>query len=133
MNKKNIDVSVVIPISERHDDIKKLYSIYADELKSLNKSHEFIFIIDGEFPEAYRDLLELKKDGHPLRIIKFTRNFGESSALTEGFSQANGDAILTLASYIQVEPRELEKLFSAFEEGYELVDVSDKVPWKTLR
>jgi len=121
MGTKNIDVSVVIPISERHDDIKKLYSIYADELGNLDKSYEFIFIIDGEFPEAYQELIGLKNDGHPIRIIKFTKNFGESSALTEGFRQARGEAILTLASYIQVEPKELEKLFLAYDEGYELV------------
>ncbi len=121
MNNTQIDVSVVVPISERHDDLIKLYKIYSDELNNLMKTHEFIFIIDGDFTKAYRDLLELKRNGNNIRIIKFTKNFGESSALTEGFKQVRGNVILTMASYIQVEPSELKKLFDAYEDGFELV------------
>ena len=43
------DISVVIPISERHDDIRKLYNIYARELTNLGKSFEFIFITYIEY------------------------------------------------------------------------------------
>ena len=121
MNNTQIDVSVVVPISERHDDLIKLYKIYSDELNNLMKTHEFIFIIDGDFTKAYRDLLELKRNGNNIRIVKFTKNFGESSALTEGFKQVRGNVILTMASYIQVEPSEIKKLFDAYEDGFELV------------
>jgi glycosyltransferase involved in cell wall biosynthesis len=121
MCRDNIAVSVVVPISERHDDIKELYRIYSDVLKDLQKGFEFIFVVDGDFPEALHDLIDLKNEGNPIRIIKFTRSFGESLALTEGFKQAKFDVILTLASYIQIEPEELGKLFDAYEEGYDLV------------
>ncbi len=121
MNKKSPEVSVVVPISERHDNIKKLYHLYADELKFLKKEFEFIFIVDGDFPEAYNDLLELKNGENPISITKFAKGFGESSALMEGFRQAAGDKILTLASYIQIDPKDLRKVFDAFDEGADLV------------
>jgi hypothetical protein len=85
MNDKNPEVSVVVPISERHDDMRKLYTLYADELKNMGKDFEFIFIVDGDFLDAYKDLQELKNGGDPIRIIKFAKNFGESAALMEGF------------------------------------------------
>jgi glycosyltransferase involved in cell wall biosynthesis len=115
------EVSVVVPISERHDDLKKLYHMYADELKGLKKHFEFIFIVDGSFNDAYKDLLELKNRGNPIRIVKFTKHFGESAALMEGFRQAKGDTILTLASYIQIEPNDLDKVFSAYDAGNEFI------------
>ena len=115
------EVSVVVPVSERHDDIKKLYTIYAEELKVLKRNFEFIFIIDGSFKDAYKDLLELKNKGNSVRIVKFSRSFGESAALMEGFRQVKGDTILTLASYIQIEPKDLSKVFSEYDKGNDLV------------
>ncbi len=120
-NKKNPEVSVVVPISERHDDMRLLYNLYADELKKLGKDFEFLFIVDGNFSTAYEDLKKLKDEGNPIKIIKYARTFGESNALMEGFKQAKGSNILTLASYIQVEPGDLEKIFTAYDNGSDLV------------
>jgi glycosyltransferase involved in cell wall biosynthesis len=121
MNDKTPEVSVVVPISERHDDMRKLYTMYADELTKMGKDFEFVFVVDGQFPIAYKDLRELKNEGHPIKIIKYARTFGEANALMEGFKQTKGSNILTLASYIQVEPGDLGKLFVAYNEGNDLV------------
>ena len=129
MAEKNPEVSVVVPISERHDDVKQLYKLYADELSKIGKHFEFLFIVDGDFSAAYSDLKSIKNEGNPIRIIKFSKTFGESTALMEGFKQAKGDAILTLASYIQIEPEDLAKVFSTFDEGNDLV-VTRRYPRK---
>jgi len=121
MEEENLDVSVVVPISERHDNLNVLYKIYADELEKLGKSFEFIFVIDGNFPVAFADLNTLLNEGNPVKIIKFPKVFGESTALEEGFRRAKGNTILTLASYIQIEPRDLEKIFSAYNGGNDLI------------
>jgi len=121
MSDKTPEVSVVVPISERHDDIKLLYNLYADELKKMGKDFEFIFIVDGNFSAAYEDLKNLKHSGNPIKIIKYARTFGESNALMEGFKQARGEKILTLASYIQVDPNDLGNIFSAYDNGNDLV------------
>jgi glycosyltransferase involved in cell wall biosynthesis len=123
------EISVVVPISERHDDMRELYRLYADELTKMKKHFEFLFIIDGDFPTAYSDLRKLKDEGNPVRIIKFAKSFGESAALMEGFRQAKGSTILTLASYIQIEPEDLTELFSAYKEGNDLV-VTRRYPRK---
>ena len=123
-NKDNIEapkVSVVVPISEYHHDMRKLYELYANELKNMGKEFEFIFVIDGEFPDAHHDLQTLQNEKKPVKIIKFNHNRGEAAALIEGFQQADGSVILTLASYIQIEPRELTKLFSAYENGNDFI------------
>lgn len=44
---------MVVPISERHDDIKQLYRLYADELTKLGKRFEFLFndlVITKRYP-----------------------------------------------------------------------------------
>ena len=121
MNDKTPEVSVVVPISERHDDMRLLYNLYADELKKLGKNYEFVFVVDGNFPVAYGDLKKLKDEGNPIKIIKYARTFGEANALMEGFKQTNGSKILTLASYIQVEPSDISKVFSEYDKGQDLI------------
>jgi len=115
------EVTVVVPISERHDNLENLYRLYSSKLAQIGKTFEFLFIIDGHFPVAQEELQKLQKTGNSIRIIKFSRSFGESAALMEGFRSARGTIILTLASYIQVEPEDIPKLFSAYDEGNDLV------------
>jgi len=121
MKEETPEVSVVVPVSERHDDIRQLYQLYADELNKMDKRFEFIFILDGDFPVAIDGLHELVKEGEPIRIIKFGKTFGESAALMSGFQHARASVILTLASYIQTEPEGLKELFSAYDTGNDLV------------
>lgn len=114
-------VSVVVPISERHDRMDKLFNIYAAELREMKKSFEFIFVVDGAFPLAVDALEKLRSEGEPVRIIQFARSFGESMALMEGFRQSKGELILTLASYIQIDPQDLHKVFDAHSAGHDMV------------
>ena len=66
---KTPEVSVVVPISERHDDMKLLYNLYADELKKMGKNFEFLFIVDGNFPIAYKDLKTLKEEDLGISVV----------------------------------------------------------------
>ena len=125
----NPELSVVVPISERHDDIRELYQLYSDELTKMGKNFEFIFVVDGYFQAAFDELKKIKSEGHPVRIVKFPKNFGESVALMEGFQRARGEVVLTLASYLQIEPKDLSKVFAAYEEGADLV-VTRRYPRK---
>jgi len=115
------EVSVIVPISERHDDVARLYRLYADELERLGRHFEFLFVVVGDFEVACRDLAGLREEDARVRLVRLPRRFGESVALLEGFKLAKGEKILTLASYLQVEPGDLSKVFAAYEEGNDLV------------
>jgi glycosyltransferase involved in cell wall biosynthesis len=105
-----IDLSVVIPISERHDDLRQLYREYARELSATGQAYEVIFVLDRPDPEALLALKALKKEHPAITVITLSRWFGEATALSVGFEKARGTAILTLPSYFQVEPHEVRGL-----------------------
>ncbi len=115
------EVSVIVPISERHDDVARLYRLYAEELERLGRRFEWLFVVVGDFETACRDLARLRAEDERVRVVKLPRRFGESAALLEGFKRTKGDRILTLASYIQVDPTDLPKVFAAYEAGNDLV------------
>ena len=108
-------VSVVIPVCNRHDDPEALFSAYRGGLSGLGVELEFIYVIDGAFPDVYDALKALRSNGAQIRIIKLAKSFGEAAALSVGFRYATGDAILTLPAFHQVEPSELPKLVQRLE------------------
>ncbi len=117
-----VALSVIIPISDRYDDLRKLYLQYVEVLAVSNYSYELIFVLDGVDIKALEILKELKSEFPHLEAIITNRKVGEATALAIGFERAQGATILTLAPYLQVEPAEICRVLQKFGEGeYDLV------------
>jgi glycosyltransferase involved in cell wall biosynthesis len=112
---KPVQVSVIIPVGERHSDATELYADYARGLSRLGKSYEMIFVLDGARPRFMDGLERLIRDGQRLTIIKLSRSFGESTALMAGFERASGEIIVTLPAYHQIEGADIGKLVDALD------------------
>jgi glycosyltransferase involved in cell wall biosynthesis len=115
------DLSVLIPISERHDDLEKIYRSHKQILQEHGYSFEFIFVLDGWFPKAAETLADLAKNEIDCKVIQFPRPYGEARALSAAFEVAGGELILTLAAYFQVKPAELGKLFAELTPEQDLI------------
>ncbi len=118
MGSKNaVSLSVIIPISERHDDLRKIYLQYAESLGASNYSYEFIFVLDGANLAALEILKALRSEFPHIKVITTNRRVGEATALAIGFEHAQGLTILTLPPYLQVEPAEIQRVLQQFDEG----------------
>lgn len=119
-----VEISVVVPVSERHDDLRDLYHEYSQEISRAGHSFEFIFVLDGPQPEAYQMLMDLKKEYEKITVVALNRWFGEAAALSVGFEKARAPLILTLSSYFQVEPFEVRRILQTIvEKGSDLIIV----------
>ena len=108
--KNDVQLSVVIPVLQRTDELKGLYTGYDNALKDLDLNYEVTFVVDGGGSDALKELRALKDEGHEFSIISLAKNFGESTTLLAGFDHAKGELILTLPAYHQVEPASLVHL-----------------------
>jgi len=114
-------VSVIVPIVERHDDIREIHREYAEILSGMHLDLEMIYVIDGGgYLRAYQELKRLKEEGDELTIVRHSQSFGEAAAIMTGFHHARGDLILILPAYHQVEPDQIVKLFDKIA-GYDFV------------
>ena len=109
-------ISVIVPITERHDDIVEMHREYKDALSGTGRVFEMIYVVDGGFQKAYMDLKSLKAKGEKLTLIKHSRPFGEAIAITSGFQQASGGIIMTLPAYHQVDATELPRLIGSLDD-----------------
>jgi glycosyltransferase involved in cell wall biosynthesis len=105
-------VSVIIPVGNRQSDASQLYSEYKVGLRATGLPHEFIFVLDGPRPEFAARLQQLMHAGEEIKVLNLTRMFGEATALMAGFEHANGNVILTLPAYHQIDPTDISKLMA---------------------
>jgi glycosyltransferase involved in cell wall biosynthesis len=112
---QGIELSVIVPVTERYDEVQPLYYAYKRTLAAIGKRHEFIYVLDGEHPAVLKELQKLRGAGEPIRIITLAKWFGEATALTAGFEKSTAEVILTLPAYSQVEASEIPRLVAALE------------------
>jgi glycosyltransferase involved in cell wall biosynthesis len=116
-----VDVSVVVPVVELVDDLDALFRDYSAALREMERSFEFIFVLDGRFRRLVEPLRELKRDNPEVCIVVMGESFGEAAALKAGASQARGSVLMTLASRFQVEGGGVRELLMQLDKGYDLV------------
>ena len=112
---KSTEISAIVPVGQRYDDVQELYHAYKSGLQASGREYEFIYVLDGNFPQVFEELTALKDNGEELKIIKLAKQFGEATALTAGFENSTGNVILTLPGYYQVEPSEIPKVLNALD------------------
>lgn len=111
---QEIELSVIIPITERFDPILDLFNEYKRGVEATGMNYEFIYVLDGDQPEALKELTALQET-EQLTIISLAKWFGEATALNAAFVKAAGNIFLTLPAYQQVEGDEIPRLVKALD------------------
>ena len=118
---KQIDISIVIPVFNEISLIDELHSRLKLVCEGLGRNYEVIIIDDGSSDGSHEKLIQLKNNDTALRIVKFTRNFGQQAAVLAGFRISRGKIIVQLDSDLQNPPEEIPKLLEAMAENVDLV------------
>lgn len=116
-----MSVSLVVPIFNEWENVRRLYDAVAPVLVRLGRSYEIIFVDDGSTDGSQRELALLADVDERVRVIEFRRNFGQTAALAAGFAAATGDVFVTLDGDLQNDPRDIPMLLDKLDEGYDLV------------
>ncbi|HJP19396.1 MAG TPA: glycosyltransferase [Nitrospinota bacterium] len=116
-----IDISVVIPIYNEAKNIRELYDRLLASITSISPRYELIFIDDGSTDNSFKVLKDLRSKDKKISILKFTRNFGQQSAVLAGFKRCQGKTIVQLDADLQNPPEEIPKLIRKLDEGYDIV------------
>ena len=112
-NRRDVELSVIVPVGRRHASAAALYGAYKAGLEALGVRYEMIFVLDGAREDFAKGLKELLHGGERFTAITLTRQFGEATALMVGFERAAGDVILTLPAYHQVDPADFQAMLAA--------------------
>src|SRR5690348_7987910 len=113
------DISVIIPVYNEELCLEELCERLYKVLKSMKGSFEVLFVDDGSNDGSYDLLTSLSKKYRPMKVIHFSRNYGQHPAVTAGMSESRGKVIVTLDADLQNPPEEIPKLVAAVRKGYD--------------
>jgi len=119
--KKNIEISLVIPLYNEEDNVRLLHDRIRSTLDNLGKEYEVIFIDDGSSDRTFDLLKEIHAENPKVKIIKFRGNFGQSAAMAAGFESARGEYVFAMDGDLQNDPKDIPRLLEKLEEGYDVV------------
>lgn len=125
-----MDISVIVPLFNEEESLRKLYEWIKRVMSENGFSYEVIFVNDGSTDGSWKVIKELNsEDNERIHAIKFRRNYGKSPALYCGFKAAKGDVVITMDADLQDSPDEIPELYRMIkEDGYDLVS-----GWKQKR
>ena len=120
MNKQNLQVSVVVPCFNEADNIAPLYEQITQTLTD-KYNYEIIFVDDGSSDNSLAVLTRLQEADPRVRVICFRKNFGQTAALSAGFTHAQGKIIVAIDSDLQNDPADIPLLLAKLDEGFDVV------------
>jgi len=116
-------ISFVIPVyrNERAVTITydKIVAMCQKDLPAYER--EFVFVDDGSDDGSLAELLAIRERDASVRIVSFTRNFGQMAAILAGLKTATGDLVLHLSADLQDPVELIPRLVEQFEAGNEVV------------
>lgn len=121
-----IDYSIVIPVFFNEGTLGKTYRTLRDKVFSHHPDRrgEVIFVDDGSGDGSLDELVRLKEQypGENIKIIKFTRNFGQVSAIRAGYQLAKGKCVINISADMQDPPELINQMLDHFNnDHYEVV------------
>ena len=118
-----VDVTIIIPLRDEEPNISPLYHELCEAISDQHLTYEVIMIDDGSNDNTLKRLHQLVRHDSRFMIIEFTRNFGQTAALSVGFRYARGSVIVPMDGDMQNDPRDIPKLVEKLGEqpGWDIV------------
>ena len=116
-------LSVVIPVFNNEQSLEEIVNRFNNlELKNPYLNIKIIFVDDGSSDKSWHKMIELHKKSKKLRVIKFTKNFGQMNAICAGLLSVKQKSIFMVLSADLQDPPELAiKLYKKLIEGADIV------------
>ncbi len=116
-------ISVCFAVYQNQGALTQLYNEITHELTTHfpNDTYELLFVNDGSKDESLNELIELNKKDKHVKIISFSRNFGQMAAILAGWENATGDVIINMAADLQDPPSQCTIMLNEWKAGNEIV------------
>jgi glycosyltransferase involved in cell wall biosynthesis len=121
MTATEVTLSVVTPCHNEEAGIEKFWAELVAVMDQVGESWEVVFVNDGSTDDTLKRLTELSVDGHTMRIVDFSRNFGKESAITAGLDVAKGAAVVVIDADLQHPPETIKAMVNLWRSGFEVV------------
>jgi glycosyltransferase involved in cell wall biosynthesis len=109
-------LSLIIPAYNEEENIPTLLSRVEGALSPMGRPFEVIIVDDGSTDRTPALLAEGMGKYPWLRVLRMTKNGGQSAAFEAGFNAARGEILATIDADLQNDPEEIPRLIPMLDE-----------------
>ncbi len=120
-SKRPYDVSIVVPFLNERENLEQLYNDIKTALEPTDRTFEIVFVDDGSSDTSVELLQSLAKLDDRIKLVEFTRNFGQTAAMAAGFKYAQGRVYVAIDADNQNDPADIPKLLKMLDQGNDVV------------
>jgi glycosyltransferase involved in cell wall biosynthesis len=117
----NAKVSVVIPTYNEEQNVERMYDRLAAVLEQIGMEWEVIFSVDPCTDRTEELIRALAERDPRVKVLRFSRRFGQPMATLAGLEAASGDAVVVIDCDLQDPPELIADLVARWREGYDVV------------
>ncbi|MBU0952478.1 MAG: glycosyltransferase family 2 protein [Elusimicrobia bacterium] len=114
-------LSIIIPVYNEEDNIKRLYLELKEVIEKIDYKTDVVFVDDSSKDRTCDVLDEIAKEDKKIKLIRFSKNYGQTAAISMGIRNSNGNIIVLMDGDLQNDPRDIPLLLELIEEGYDVV------------
>jgi glycosyltransferase involved in cell wall biosynthesis len=114
-------LSVVVPAYNEEDNIPKVYARLNEVLTRLDLDWELIFSVDPSSDRTEARILELRHSDPRVKMLCFSRRFGQPMATLAGMEAAAGDAVVVIDCDLQDPPELILEMVERWRGGFDVV------------
>lgn len=116
-------VSIVVAVYQNAGSLTQTHAeisaLFAGPLSDYR--YEMVFVDDGSTDGSLEELRKLREHDTNVKVITFTRNFGQMAAMLAGFAEAQGDAIINISADLQDPVDLMADMVGQWRSGSEIV------------
>lgn len=117
----DIDLSIVIPVFNEHENIDLIVKELKDTIAGWKFRTEVVMVNDGSSDNSW-ELMQKAAAKEPfIRIVNHDRNRGFGAALKTGYSNARGRVVATMDADLTQDPRQIASFMEAMDKGADIV------------
>jgi dolichol-phosphate mannosyltransferase len=109
------EISLVIPVYNEEPNLPPLAGEIRQTMDALGRPYEVLLVDDGSTDGSLAAMIRLASQDPAVRVIRQSRNAGQSAALEAGFRHARGAIVVTLDADLQNDPADIPLLLARLE------------------
>lgn len=118
---KEIQYTILVPAYNEEETVNAFYDAITPVMEKIDETYEVIFINDGSRDHTAELLDQLAEKDKHIKVVHFSRNFGQQAAFNAGFHYAQGNAVIMMDCDLQDPVEVVPEMIAKWKEGYDVV------------
>jgi polyisoprenyl-phosphate glycosyltransferase len=119
--KAELSLSIVVPVYKEEGNVPEFLNRISSILGSITSQYEIIFCLDPSPDRTEKLILEARQKDPRIKLIRFSRRFGQPMASLAGLQYSSGDAAIVMDVDLQDPPELIHQMIQKWQDGFEVV------------